>query len=111
PDALALAAIDRDGVAGGLVRPRRARAHREAPGERLTGDGEARLGGAAARHRDGLRVRLAHAAVARHSVELHRVTAWGEAAVARSPARRDALALGPIDHLGIAAVRTRLRRR
>src|SRR5207248_7276771 len=77
----------------------------------LTVAGEPTCGCPTARHRDGLRVRLAHAAVARHSVELHRVTAWGEAAVARSPARRDALTLGAIDRHGVAARRVRPRRR
>src|SRR5438105_8697695 len=78
---------------------------REIAGECGTRDGEARLGRATGGDSHRLRVRLAHAAVRRDPVELHRMAGRAEPGVGRAGVEAGAAALAAVDGDGIAAGR------
>src|SRR4029077_15683830 len=79
-------------------------------GERLAGDGEACLGGAAGGDRDGLGRATGDTAVRRYAAELHRVAARREAGHGYARTRSDILARPAVDAEGVAAGRVSPRR-
>src|SRR6266853_1161475 len=98
----ALAAVDGDGIAARRIGPRGRGGDGKAPGERRAGDGERRLRRAPGGDGHRLGVRLAHAAVRRDPVELHRMAGRGEPGVGRAGVEAETAALAAVDGAGVA---------